>query len=539
MLVSISGVCLMSFLNSINSLKRGGSMSVESLREELDLFARRTLRDELQLLKQDLVNELSGSSTRVAGGHKANGFQRNGVSTKQQAVAPMLAINSLGYAPLPTWDADEEDESVSRTQSKEEQSRELIMGVGERSKSREVVFEANPKPSCLRSVVESTKFDVTACGIVICNAFWIGYQTEYMANHWLSEFPSSWERVEYFFCLCFMFELSLRICAFGKDFFCGEDKCQNWFDFTLVALQLVDLGSDWFGAHFGNLKWVRTLRVARIFRILRVLHFVDELRSLVVSIGACVTALFWLMILVMGLTYIFAIVLTQTVTMHKTREGKEFMEKEESLHALFGSLDRTLIVLFQVVSDGWDWRSVSEPLSDNCSEWFTVVFAVYMVFMLIGLMNIATATVVDSSLRVASEEQRNKMINGLWKSFSDQGDSNGEIDRETFEQNMSKPDMQAFLEFLELDAIRAVECDLFSLVDDDGSGAINKQELVKGCMNLAGTSKSLDLTRLRRVADKISSKLNQQIDKVDDVLDLLLTQFKQVPREEAQSSDTR
>merc|ERR1712046_398989 len=100
-----------------------------------------------------------------------------------------------------------------------------------------------------------------------------------------------------------------------------------------------------------------------------------------------------------------------------------------------------------------------------------------MVFMLIGLMNIATATVVDSSLRVAAEEQRNKMISGLWKSFSDQGDRNGEINRTVFEQNMSNPHMEVFLEYLELDAARAVECDLFNLVDDDGSGAINKQEL--------------------------------------------------------------
>jgi phage-related holin len=524
----------MSFLAKI---KGGGAVTTDSLREELDLFARNALRDELVILRQDIVSELTGSSLlRIDRGTQEEKFhsrrnQRDSSTARQHAAPPMLAVNHFGYSPLPTWDNDEVADAAGGHHSQISTSRELRMlrqtSGGHKDQSGNSKVQKMPvvaRKSLLRVIVESHAFDVLACTLVLANSCWIGFQTEYMASNWLTEFPKSWDHIEYIFCGIFTAEICIRILALQQDFFFGEEWRWNVFDFTLVFLQVLDVGLGMLVKEAnGKLGWVRTIRVVRIFRVVRVLHFIDELRSLVVSIGACVSALFWLMILVCFVTFIFAVVLTQTVTNHKAQRGKDVMAKEgESILDLFGSLDRTLLVLFQLVTDGFDWNSAQDPLADNISQWFSVVFGIYMVFMIIGLMNIATATVVDSSLRVAAEEARSKMINGLWKSFAEQG---GDITRDVFDENMCNPHMECFLTFLELDAERAVECDLFGLVDSDGSGSIDKKELVNGCMNLAGTAKSLDLTRLRKVADRTQRNLQQHMDKVDDVLDIVLSRL--------------
>lgn len=72
-----------------------------------------------------------------------------------------------------------------------------------------------------------------------------------------------------------------------------------------------------------------------------------------------------------------------------------------------------------------------------------------------------------------------------------------DITREEWERNLSGPDMERFLECLDLTYMEALECDLFGLLDKRGRGCITAEECVVGCIRLAGTAKTFDLFAYR------------------------------------------
>ena len=48
-----------------------------------------------------------------------------------------------------------------------------------------------------------------------------------------------------------------------------------------------------------------------------------------------------------------------------------------------GSLDRSMISLFETLSDGIHWGELNEPLAEHCSPWFPVIFVLYSAFQVL------------------------------------------------------------------------------------------------------------------------------------------------------------
>lgn len=559
--------------------KLGNPVTLEALREELDAFARHQLAQQLDAFKHELFreladlshidvpnswNELKDHSLQPAQPASSMGKPQsfaagrvgNAMPGRSHGLSAMFSQGGTGedvvYSQLPNWDADEDPSSliVSRSRSREvhlpghnaQRKPSKDRGYRRPSKDRGYLSYDGYEPGLLLRLVQSHRFDVCACLLTLVNALWIGVQTEYMASNWIDECPTGWEHIEYGFCIMFTSEMIIRIAALGGDFFCAGDWMWNWFDFSMSVIQLIDVGISLVGQDYKELREVRLFRVIRVVRIARVLHFVNELRSLIVSIATTISAMVWLLVLLAGVTYIFAVILTESATLRKAQTGRKGIEEEEAeLLLYYGHLSSTMLVLFESISGGVHWGEALEALSAETSPFFSCLFAGYIAFMLFALMNVATAIFVESAMRVASEDRTRYMSNALWDVLSPDGDDDGEITREVFELNMYDPRMEGFLKCLELDADRAIEVDLFNLLDKDSSGSIDKQEVVSACMRLAGTAKAFEIARVEQVvleqAEKTRQQLKQHSSKIDDVIFVLLSRFQRTSNSSPRSKN--
>merc|ERR1719424_2114865 len=163
------------------------------------------------------------------------------------------------------------------------------------------------------------------------------------------------------FASIFLIELILRIYSLGWwNFFNMQSWRWNAFDFLMVTFQVTeDLFSlilvsmhdkarwtDHF--HLSAFRVLRVFRAVRIFRLIRIFNMRVELRMLLISIGNSIRSLLWTVIMLLCLTYMVGVYLTQLVTDHKLKgQGRQQTEEPAAdlLDELYGTLDRSMLTL--------------------------------------------------------------------------------------------------------------------------------------------------------------------------------------------------
>merc|ERR1740138_1382329 len=170
------------------------------------------------------------------------------------------------------------------------------------------------------------------------------------------------------------------------------------------------------------LRLMRILKLVRVIRILRVIRVFRELRIMMLSIIATLRTLLWTLICLFMLMFVFGVYLTTSVAEHRA------YSPDAELNAHFGTLPRTLLVLFQSTSGGIDWASLTEMLG-RVSWACVTLFIVYMCLVMYAIMNILTGVCVNQATRAADDdvefviqdalERQSGVINSLQKLFHD------------------------------------------------------------------------------------------------------------------------
>eukprot|EP00438_Fugacium_kawagutii_P001550 Skav232566 [mRNA] locus=scaffold1594:38842:43705:+ [translate_table: standard] len=107
----------------------------------------------------------------------------------------------------------------------------------------------------------------------------------------------------------FVLELLLRVIHLGcQGFCCGVDCAWNIFDAFIVALSVADVMVDYWSKSLANSvafeefrvwRTLRFFRVVRGIRIVRIFRYIAALRTLVISIAATMSSLFWTLFLLL------------------------------------------------------------------------------------------------------------------------------------------------------------------------------------------------------------------------------------------------
>lgn len=312
-------------------------------------------------------------------------------------------------------------------------------------------------------------------------------------------------------------------------------------DLFLVVLQITEgvaTYMEWMEPFYN----AQILRLVRLWRIFSNVALFDNLRVLILAIVTPFKSLLWLMFLVLMLTYAFGIVITRIVTVHKISLGRERVDADErELEEYFGTLARSIFVLFKAISEGIHWGEVSAPLAEFCSPWFELLFGLYMFFVLFAVLNVVTATFVEGANVAAVEDKQKRVSETLLDIFESHGVKPTEISRSMFESKLHDPRMGKFLDLVELNAEQACAYDVFGLLDVDGSGYIEAQEIIDGCTRLGGPAKSFDIAKLAYEFFKEKTIMAGHRMKVEETLETLTsrgTAARQTMRATTRSTTT-
>jgi len=147
------------------------------------------------------------------------------------------------------------------------------------------------------------------------------------------------------------------------------------------------------------------------------------------------------------------------------------------LERYFGSLGDTLLTFFQAITGGVDWGEAVKPLMVHISPVLAPVFALYIAFAMLAVMNIVTGVFVESALISAREDKDYFVINGVREVFAGpDGVLSGSLTWDDFDSKLASPSMREYFKALDVDPSEAKG--LFRLLDLDSSGSIDAEEFL-------------------------------------------------------------
>lgn len=505
--------------------KTAATFTLAELREELGRFAER-IEDVVQQQRQRIIDEVA-AATKTASVHSSEPTQQLGSASSDRVAealrvsdvqrASEVPLNQSQYRPslaaLNESNVDlAEHRWLTRRGSVQTQMvrkvsdgdipllpepEEMVSPGGSR-----VVRHAADSPSRLVELVRGKAFQVVSLILVLVNAAWIGIKTDYTAAHWKEEVPLVFHVGDACFWLALVIEIALQLCAYGWRFFTMEGWAVNVLDTIVAVAQVLELVTNDLAGNPTLIRLFLACRLNRILRVVRVLPKVHMLRALLVSISHAFSNLGWTLLLLLLITYAVGIYLTQLVTDLKVYKVGEERDREE-LEGFFGSMMFAMLTLYQMISDGLHWKEPADPLIRICGPWFAILICLYTAFMVLALTNVVTGVFVDSSIRTAEEDRQTALMRQFGRLFCGMA---GEITWKDFEAKLDTPEMESYLNSINLD--REDGRELFRLLDVEESGRIPVDDLVNGCLRLVGPAKAVDLAafvaehrRTARLAD--------------------------------------
>jgi len=388
------------------------------------------------------------------------------------------------------------------------EERKTVIGRGASNTVKAMLGMLNDDPSrgglqgYARGIVTSDWFEYTIAILLISNAVFIGSRAEYRAQNYTERTPHIFTTAELVFGMTFTAELLLRIFVFRLDFLRTKGWEWNLFDLIVVSLQFVESIFDLLGAAFSNekgmkqLSILRMLRLGRIVRLLRMVRLVPALKSMVYLIAASMQSFFWttclLALLMFGVAVHFTEVIADFREDHYEDPGYDVTSSE--LEGAWGSVLKSVTSLYQAILGGIDWKDLTDRI-DEVSWSASVVFAMYIAFASLVMLNLVTGVFVDGAQRIVADDRDAELVKTAKKMFDivdDQHDH--QITWHEFAVHLEDPGMAEYFRLVGISRKEAK--DLFQLLDHDHSGTLSIKEFVHGCLGLRGPAKSIDLARL-------------------------------------------
>merc|ERR1740121_652084 len=172
--------------------------------------------------------------------------------------------------------------------------------------------------------------------------------------------------------------------------------------------------------------------------------------------------------------------------------------------------------MFEVTLANWPpaWRLLSESVS----EWFMFLGVFHKLTIGFAVVGVINGVFMQETFKISSTDD-NIMLRQKERSFGiharkmrnlfEIADSTGDgmVDLDEFRQVCEDKEIRTWLASMELDYSDADR--LFFLLDNDNSGAVNADEIMKGVARLKGTARSIDLLQLAKEVDEIREAITQ------------------------------
>lgn len=242
--------------------------------------------------------------------------------------------------------------------------------------------------------------------------------------------------------------------------------------------------------------------------------------------GNAMLSTFFILLLTL---YIFACLGVELIT--KDSELKTHPDTKEIVQYYFGSLQRTLLTMVSFVSSD-SISSVYIPICIVRPE-YILFFILVVLTVSVSLMNLVTAVLVEGALANAANDKElsrhdlklkvKKFAPKIMDVFSDMDvDSNGVIDR----QELAKLNLSQLPFELNSTHVANME-DLFDMLDVDGKGHLSLVEFADGLLNLL----TMDVPIHTMKTFKLLNMQAVTLDQIKSRITLLEATFRTAPKE--------
>jgi len=167
----------------------------------------------------------------------------------------------------------------------------------------------------------------------------------------------------------------------------------------------------------------------------------------------------------------------------------------------FGSMYKAMCTLFEAISGGNDWAGLAVELK-AIGEGAYICFALYIVFVTLGVLNIVTGFFVEGTIQTSAsakeamfrdaQERKNLMVELIGEMFHQMDeDRSGKLSLEELETHLYDVELQSYFTVLEMEPTEVK--DLFMLLDTRGEQEVSIDDFTSGCMRIMGAPKNLDI----------------------------------------------
>jgi voltage-gated sodium channel len=381
------------------------------------------------------------------------------------------------------------------------------------------------------NIAESNAFKMTTMGMIFLNALAIGWDVDYAARYHKPD--SLYETngkpaliaflaLENIFCTYFTVEVVIRFLAFKIKCYCWRDR---WFVFDsfLVLLMVVEtwiLGPFGTGGAIGQLSVLRLLRISRVARVMR--HF-PQLVMIVKGMKAAVRAVVWTFLLLVIITYTWAILFTNEYHQgHFTDEEVSNFDEDDPNQIMnyFGSMGKSMLSLLVMGTILDDVTQCTDAIRATNKPQMLAFFILYILVNSFTMMNMLVGILVEVVENTAEGEKQRfieeKVKESIMRIFTEMDtDGSGYITKEEFLKMRGCKGVMTSLQELDIKEKQFdMYVDLLFQPDERGkSTSLRKQDLIDCIIRLrpASTVSALDFAAFKQ---SIFTSLNSMGDRV-------------------------
>jgi len=227
----------------------------------------------------------------------------------------------------------------------------------------------------LMEICESKSFNNYLLVLITINTIILGILTFELPERTINFL----EILDFLILVVFIFEMLIKILAYGKSFF---NESWNIFDLVIIGIAAIPTVSS-----------ISVLRIFRVFKVLRLITAFPELRRMVEATTRSIRSIFAISMLLGIVVYIFAI-MSHMLFGNDGGTGSEF----------FGNLWQSIFSLFQIMTlDAWADGMVRELMNEH-GNWVSIYFGFFILSTTFTFLNMFIAVFTNTMASIDIED---------------------------------------------------------------------------------------------------------------------------------------